>query len=77
MGLGKRPPRLKEWEHSDEEGNVVGPGYAIDSDGDILSFTSPSAMGYGPKTDNQPAPLRSRGPFLARLRRAGRQLLSG
>ena len=37
---------LEPHEHIDEQGNIVGPGYEISPDGDLLSFVSPSAMGY-------------------------------
>ena len=40
---------LKPHERVDEEGNIVGPGYMLSPDGDLLFFESPSAMGYGPK----------------------------
>ena len=37
---------LQPHEHLDEEGNIVGPGYEISADGDLLFYVSPRAMGY-------------------------------
>jgi hypothetical protein len=49
---------LQPHEHLNEDGNIVGPGYEISADGDLLFFMSASAMGYRKPekiADEQPA----------------------
>lgn len=44
-------------EYEDEQGNTVGPGYAISEDGDLAFFASPSLLGHGKKPLPEPEPI--------------------